>query len=130
MGKRFFDTNIIVYLTEEKEKARICEELVESGGVISVQVLNEAVNVLRRKNRMSYDEIAEFLGVIKLICVIVPITLDTHEGALSLAEKYQLSWFDSLIVASAIESECNECWTEDMHDGLVVEKSLTIRHPF
>jgi len=57
MSKQFFDTNIIVYLSEEKEKASKCEALVESGGVISVQVLNETVNVLRKKNRMTYDEI-------------------------------------------------------------------------
>ena len=130
MNKRFFDTNIIVYLTEKEEKARKCEALVESGGVISVQVLNESVNVLRKKNRMTYDEISEFLAVIKLVCHVVPITLDTHEKAMSLAEKYSFSWFDSLIVASALASECDECWSEDMHDGLVVEKSLTIKHPF
>jgi len=132
MSKQFFDTNIIVYLSEEKEKASKCEALVESGGVISVQVLNETVNVLRKKNRMTYDEISEFLflAVIKLVCHVVPITLETHEKAMSLVEKYRLSWFDSLIVASALEAHCDECWSEDMHDGLVVERSLTIKHPF
>jgi len=104
MSKQFFDTNIIVYLSEEKEKASKCEALVESGGVISVQVLNETVNVLRKKNRMTYDEISEFLAVIKLVCHVVPITLETHEKAMSLVEKYRLSWFDSLIVASALEA--------------------------
>lgn len=130
MRKQFFDTNIIVYLTEEEEKASKCEALVESGGVISVQVLNETVNVLRTKNRITYDEISEFLAVIKLVCHVVPITLETHEKAMSLVEKYRLSWFDSLIVASALEAHCDECWSEDMHDGLVVESSLTIKHPF
>ena len=130
MSKQFFDTNIIVYLTEEEEKARKCEALVEAGGVVSVQVLNESVNVLRKKNRMTYAEISEFLAVIKLICQVAPITLVTHEKALSLVEKYRFSWFDSLIVASALESDCDECWSEDMHDGLVVERSLIIKHPF
>ena len=130
MSKQFFDTNIIVYLTEEEEKARKCEALVEAGGVVSVQVLNESVNVLRKKNRMTYAEISEFLAVIKLICQVAPVTLETHEKALSLVEKYRFSWFDSLIVASALESDCDECWSEDMHDGLVVERSLTIKHPF
>ena len=130
MNRRFFDTNVIVYLTEKEEKAKICERLIEPGGVISVQVLNESVNVLKKKNRMSYNEIAEFLSVVKLVCQVVPVTVETHEKAMTLAERYQLGWFDSLIVASALESECDECWSEDMHHGLVVEKSLTIKNPF
>ena len=130
MSKQFFDTNLIVYLTEEEEKARKCEALIESGGVVSVQVLNESVNVLHKKNRMSYHEISEFLTVIKLVCHVVPITMETHEKALTLAEKYRCSWFDSLIVASALEANCDECWSEDMHDGLVVERVLTIKNPF
>ena len=129
--RHFFDSNVVLYLLSNNQtKANCCEEIVEQGGVISVQVLNECVNVMLKKLTMARPEIDEFLAVIKSICDIVPLSVEVHEGALELLDRYQLSWYDALIVSAAIESDCETLWSEDMHNGLVVNKTMTIRNPF
>lgn len=129
--RQFFDSNVVLYLLSDNEtKANCCEEIVEQGGVISVQVLNECVNVMLKKLKMARPEIDEFLAVIKSISDIVPLSVGVHEDALELLDRYQLSWYDALIVSAAIESDCETLWSEDMHNGLVVNKTMTIRNPF
>lgn len=128
---QFFDSNVVLYLLSANQtKANCCEEIVEQGGVVSVQVLNECVNVMLKKLTMARPEIDEFLAVIKSISDIVPLSVEVHEGALELLDKYQISWYDALIVSAAIESDCDTLWSEDMHNGLVVNKTMTIRNPF
>ena len=129
--RQFLDSNVVLYLLSDNQtKANCCEEIVEQGGVISVQVLNECVNVMLKKLTMARPEIDEFLAVIKSISDIVPLSVEVHEGALELLDKYQISWYDALIVSAAIESDCDTLWSEDMHNGLVVNKTMTIRNPF
>ena len=129
--RQFFDSNVVLYLLSDNQtKANCCEEIVEQGGVISVQVLNECVNMMLKKLKMARPEVDEFLAVIKSISDIVPQSIEVHEGALELLDRYQLSWYDALIVSAAIESDCETLWSEDMNNGLVVNKTLTIRNPF
>ena len=129
--RQFFDSNVVLYLLSDNQtKANRCEEIVEQGGVISVQVLNECVNVMLKKLKMARPEIDEFLAVIKSISDIVPLSVEVHEGALELLDRYQLSWYDALIASAAIESDCETLWSEDMHNGLVVNKTMTIKNPF
>ena len=129
--RQFLDSNVVLYLLSDNQtKANCCEEIVEQGGVVSVQVLNECVNVMLKKLTMARPEIDEFLAVIKSISDIVPLSVEVHEGALELLDKYQISWYDALIVSAAIESDCDTLWSEDMHNGLVVNKTMTIRNPF
>ena len=127
----FFDSNVVLYLLSQDESiSDRCESLIAAGGVVSVQVLNECANVMLKKLRMDHEEIVEFLSVIKNICDVVPLSLDTHDNALDLITRYNFSWYDSLIVASALESNCTLLWSEDMQDGLVVDKVLTVKSPF
>ena len=129
--RQFFDSNVVLYLLSDNQtKANRCEEIVEQGGVISVQVLNECVNVMLKNLKMARPEVDEILAVIKSISDIVPLSVEVHEGALELLDRYQLSWYDALIVSAAIESDCETLWSEDMHNGLVVNKTMTIRNPF
>jgi predicted nucleic acid-binding protein len=60
----------------------------------------------------------------------LPITLDTHQEALAIAEKYRYKVYDALIVASALEARCTILYSEDMQDGQVFDRRLTIRNPF
>ncbi|GAB4401635.1 MAG: hypothetical protein OHK0053_24610 [Microscillaceae bacterium] len=63
-------------------------------------------------------------------CTLVPITSQTVELAHHLPQKYHFQYFDSLIVAAALENECKTLYTEDMQHGLLVENSLSILNPF
>ncbi len=130
-GEDFFDTNVVVYLlSADVAKADRAEELIGRGGIASVQVLNEFVAVASRKLRMPWSEINEVLTQLRAVCEIVPMTLETHDGALRIAERYGLSIYDALIVSAALLAGCTTLHSEDMRDGQVIERRLTIRNPF
>jgi len=127
----FFDTNVLLYLLSADElKANIAERALESGGVINVQVLNEFVNVCRRKLNLDWADTRSALTVIRAVCVTRPLTESIHDRGTSIAEKYKLSVYDSMIVAAALDAGCKQQLSEDMHAGLQVEGQLTIINPF
>lgn len=127
----FFDTNVVLYLlSADTAKADRAEELLALGGTISVQVLNEFVAVASRKLRMSLMEIREVLTQIRAVCTVEPITVETHERALRIADRYGMSIYDALIVSAALLAGCETLHSEDMQDGQVIDRKLTIRNPF
>src|SRR5271163_1773309 len=131
-NKAFFDTNVFVYaIIEDDPRSNHAEELIAQGGTVSVQVLSEFAAVARRKTKMPWVEIRQALDGIKTLCPDpLPITLDTHNKALAIAEKYGYRIYDALIVASALEARCTILYSEDMRDGQVIDHQLTIRNPF
>ena len=130
-GKRpFFDTNVLVYAYSNDLRKGKAERLIESGGRIGVQQLNEFISVARRKLQRSWTEILTALGDLQLFCPDpVPITLALHEAALRICERYGYRIYDSLVIAAALEVSCDVLYTEDMRDGQRIE-SLIIRNPF
>ena len=131
MRDSFFDSNVLLYsATEDEEKAARVEALMEVGGVISVQVLNEVANVLRRKRTRTWTEVVDYLGRLRVALDVKAFTLREHLTGLAVIERYKLATYDAMLVASALLAECDVFWSEDMHDGLVIEGTLTIRNPF
>jgi predicted nucleic acid-binding protein len=131
MPGNFFDTNVLVYLaSRDPVKADRVEEMVKRGGTVSVQVLNELTNVARRKMRLSWSETHNFLSKIRNLLQVQPVTVEVHEAGLGLAENHGLSIYDAMIAASALECGCHTLWSEDMHDGLMINRSLRITNPF
>jgi predicted nucleic acid-binding protein len=129
-AKVFFDTNVLLYLlSADALKADRAEELLASGGIVSVQVLNEFAAVASRKLAMSYSEIRDALAPIRTICEVEPLTIESHDRALEIAERYGFSIYDATIVAAALNAGCEILYSEDLQDGQVIEK-LTIRNPF
>ena len=129
--KVFFDTTILIYaLSEGDSRATTAEELLDSGGVVSVPVLNEFAAVARRKLGMSWDEVGEALSAIRALCEPpAPVTVEVHESALPIAQRYGFHIYDALILAAALDRGCTILYSEDMQDGQRVN-SLTIRNPF
>lgn len=131
MPGSFFDTNVILYIASgDSAKADRTENLIRRGGAISVQVLNEIANVARRKLNLSWAETRAFLAAIRDLLPVHPATVETHETGLALAERYRLSIFDAMIVASAVFAGCDTLWSEDMQDGLTINGQLRITNPF
>jgi predicted nucleic acid-binding protein len=130
-AKPFLDTNVIVYAFSSNDaRNRKAEALLGVGGVISVQVLNEFVNVLRRKQGRDWDEVDQALAVVKtLLDPAQPLTIELHEAAVNLARRHGLSIYDSLIVAAALRAGCPVLYSEDLQHGQTIEQ-LTIRNPF
>lgn len=131
MSGSFFDSNVLLYLaSDEAEKAEKAELLLAGGGAVSVQVLNEIANVARRKMRMNWRETNEFLALIRRMVSVAPLTVETHEAGMALAETYGFSTYDSMIVAAALLEGCDVLLSEDMQDGLLVREQLRITNPF
>ena len=131
MASSFLDTNVLVYLASaDPEKADRAETVVAAGGAISVQVLNELANVARRKMNLTWPETRNLLTSLRALLAVHPVTLNTHEAGLRLAERYNLALYDAMIAAAAIEAGCDTLLTEDMHDGMDIDGMLRIVNPF
>jgi predicted nucleic acid-binding protein len=126
----FFDTNILVYAQQAGKKAERSRALLSGGGKLSVQVLNEFTAVSRRKQNKAWAEIAEAIAdALALVDPPLALSLDLHTVARALAESHRLSFYDALIVASAIEAGCDTLYSEDMQHGRPIG-GVTIRNPF
>jgi len=126
----FFDTNILVYAQQTGGKADRARALLAGGGRLSVQVLNEFTAVSRRKQGRDWREIAEAVSdVLTMVDPPLALTLDLHAAARALAEDHRLSFYDALVVAAAIEGECDILYSEDMQHGRGIG-GLAIVNPF
>ena len=131
MPGSFLDSKIVLYLaSEDLLKADRAQELVAEGGTISVQVLNEIANISRRKMGLSWTETRNFLLMIRGLLKVEPITIEIHDVGISLAERYQLSVYDSMIVSAALSAECDTLLSEDLQDGLLINGRLRVLNPF
>ena len=124
----FFDTNILLYLlSDEDGRADTVNGLLQSGGVVSVQVLNEFASVAKRKLSMNWDEIADILDVVKAVCSVVPVAIDTHELGISIARRYGFTVYDGMIWAAALLTGCPVLYSEDMQNGFVIDGTVLKR---
>jgi predicted nucleic acid-binding protein len=130
MSAEFADTNVVLYLLDDGPKADRAEDILGQGPRISVQVLNEAMVNCRRKAGLSWEETGAFLSGVQSLCEVEDLSVQTHLVGRALAEKYQLSVYDAMIVSAALIAGCTTLWSEDMHDGLLVEDQLRVVNPF
>ena len=131
MAKAFVDTNVLIYLmSADAARADRAEAVIAAGAVSSVQVFNEIANVARRKLGMGWQELDEFLALLRALCPPEPLTLASHDRGRQLAERYGLSVYDAMIVASALLAGCDVLYSEDMQHGLVIEGQVRICNPF
>lgn len=136
--KVFIDTNVLVYSFDSKNpvKQKVAKELIEDffdkeEYFISMQVLNEFCSAALRKLAppLEVEVLREFISSFpkrKILSVNREITL----YSLVLMEKYKLQYWDSLIIAAAIDNRCTVLYTEDMQNGLILEDILSIVNPF
>lgn len=130
MSKPFIDSNIVLYLLSgDAAKADRAQAILEAGGVISVQVLNEVASVCLRKLKMPWHEVDALLLAAKTACDVLPLTVASHEKAVEVAKRFQLPFYDANIVAAALISGALVLLSEDMHSGLLVD-GLVIQNPF
>jgi predicted nucleic acid-binding protein len=137
-GKYFLDTNIFVYSfdpSSPQKQARaqklVSGALEDDRGVISFQVVQEFLNVATRKFKIPLDhrDCALYLrSVLAPLCEVYP-DVDFYREALDIQERWRLSFYDSLIVAAAIEAGCETLLSEDLQHGMKI-RNLTIEDPF
>jgi len=132
--RAFLDTNLIVYMYSETEadKRDIAYKCLNGNDcVISTQSLNEASNVWTKKYKLPTNTIKRYLQNVEQVCdEVITVQKHTVYMALDLKEKYGYSFFDCLMLASALESVCAIILSEDMGDGQIIENTLKIVNPF
>ena len=134
----FIDSNVFVYLFDHTDTRRreIARETVQRGiaegsAVISFQVVQEVLNVTNHKMEQPLsdtDAIAFFDTVLAPLWRVYP-SGELYRRAMEVKTRYRFGFYDSLIVASALESGCTRLLTEDLQDGQTIG-SLTVRNPF
>ncbi|MCL2298626.1 MAG: PIN domain-containing protein [Firmicutes bacterium] len=132
-AKAFLDTNIFVYSysASEPRKKDIADELyVQYHCYSSVQALNEFCNVCAKKWGLARPEIEHSITEIMSVCQIGMVSVNTIFSALRLQFKYGYSFYDSMMLASALEYGCEYFISEDLSAGQVIEKKLIIINPF
>jgi predicted nucleic acid-binding protein len=129
--KPFFDTNVLVYaFLSTDPRHGTARALAAEGGVFSVQVANEFVDVARRKLRWEWDDVVAMLAAFRdWFGAPTPLTDETHQAALALARRHRLRIYDGLILSAAKQAGCSVLYTEDLQDGQTIEGVL-VRNPF
>lgn len=126
----FLDTNILVYaFSRNTPKAEIAERCLRKSSVVSVQVLNEFVDVGRRKYRNLWSELQASLDSVHAVCEVVPVTLEMHSAAIKIAAVSQLRIYDACIFAAAQTAGCEEILSEDLNAGQRFG-TVMVRNPF
>lgn len=129
--KVFVDSNVVIYgLNATLPQYTIATELLLQRPVISVQVINETINVQVRKLKRSLADAQEVAVFLIESCEVISLEPQDILQAIELTRQYSLSHWDALIVATALRAGCSVLYSEDMHHGLWVTPTLQILNPF
>ena len=132
---KFLDSNVLIYAAEDTQAdkfARACD-IVETavcgnGFVISAQVLNEFASVMYRKFKKTDDEVKGLVSIAQNIKT-VPVMPEWTQLAIDIKERYDLQFYDALLLAAAQANGCTEFWSEDLNDGQMYGSVKTV-NPF
>jgi predicted nucleic acid-binding protein len=133
----FLDTNIIVYAYDTSDPAKqataqalLLEATLNRSGAISTQVLGEFFHtVVIKRKLLAASEVAEIVSALKIGLLVTGITMDMVSDAIALHQRYQLRYWDALIVATAKSLGCPIIMSEDMSDGQNYS-GVVVKNPF
>ena len=129
--KPFIDTNVLVYAFAGSDwRKGHAADLLQEGGIVSIQVLNEFVDVAHRKLKQGWTSIGQALERLSVVLDDpLPLTVATHRDAIEIAQRNGFRIYDSLIIASAKQAGCRMLLSEDLQHGQAVD-GVEIRNPF
>ena len=130
--KPTLDTNVLIYAfgKHDDKRKQIAKEIIAKCNIISLQVVNETVYVLLKKFNFQEQELDKVIEFIKQKFVISNLNINILDKTLKIAARYSFSFWDSMMVASAIDNHCSVLYTEDLQHGQVIDGSLKIINPF
>ena len=129
----FLDTNALVYFIsdEKKKKVRAREIIFSSEEVyVSSQIISEFISVCFSKKLLSADEIISIVNKLIEALNFVAVEESTIKKALQIKHNLGFSFWDCLVISSALENNCSILYTEDLQEGQTIENALTIINPF
>lgn len=127
----FLDTNILIYALSDERKAEVAQSLIIEPFVISVQTLNEFANAGRKKLGLSWERIEDAINDISSAASAIMV-LDNQitTAGLKLVQRYNLAFYDALMLSAALKANCSRYYSEDLQHGLLVDGRLTVINPF
>ena len=129
----FLDSNILVYCYSATDdfKQTIARKISFLNNIfISTQVINETVNVLYKKYKIEWSQLTELVTDFENNFLVHSLTSANTKTAFKIAETYNFSFYDSLIITAALDCNCSILYSEDMSDGLLIDGVLKIVNPF
>jgi len=132
MSKIAIDSNILIYnhSMDHENKRLIARDFFKENPVVSSQVISEYLNVMKRIFKMQKLELMQLCSLWLEKCYVQPVILSTIKLAQDLVSKYDFQMFDGIIVAAALEADCDILYSEDMQNGQIIEDMLKIVNPF
>ena len=132
MSKIAVDTNILLYALDDfyPEKQSTSIKIIADAPFFCSQTLSEFSNVCLRRWKFPKSKVAELVVTYLQQCTYVPVSETMLLSSVELMKMYDFQFFDSIIVASALESGCSILYSEDMHDGQLIDRQLKIVNPF
>lgn len=137
-AESFIDTNIFIYQLErlDARKAKIADDLIAHGittqsACISFQVIQECINTAIRKAEvpLTEDEMRKYMEDVLVPLYSVQSSIHLYQASLEIRFRYRFSFYDSLIVAAALEAGCKTLYSEDLNHGQQID-GVTITNPF
>jgi predicted nucleic acid-binding protein len=131
--RAFFDTNILIYLysSDDVLKQSIAEKATDDFDCItSIQVLSEFSNICIKKLKMPADIVADAISEIEQYFEIEIPNIETIKQSLQIHNRYKYSYYDCLIIASALKSSSKYLFSEDMYHTQTIDNSLEIVNIF
>lgn len=132
-AKVFLDTNLLIYAhtnVDVPKQRKIQNIITDENTVISTQVFKEAANVLFKKFKFAWQDIQKLLKEMAENNEAHTNSFATIQQAVTIAERYGFSFYDSLILAAALETGCSVLFSGDLQHGQVIEQTLTVVNPF
>jgi predicted nucleic acid-binding protein len=132
MSRIALDSNILIYnhSIDCDDKRVIARGFFKEKPVVSSQVISEYLNVMKKKFKMEKNELIQSCTLWLEKCTVQPVILSTVKLAQNLIRKYAFQLFDGIVVAAALEANCDILYSEDMQAGQVIENTLKIVNPF
>ena len=132
MSRIALDSNILIYnhSLDHENKRLIARDFFKENPVVSSQVISEYLNVMKRNFKMQKLELMQLCSLWLEKCTVQPVILSTIKLAQDLVGKYDLQIFDGIIIAAALEADCDILYSEDMQNGQIIEGMLKIVNPF
>ncbi|MDR2595174.1 MAG: PIN domain-containing protein [Fibromonadaceae bacterium] len=132
MNRIALDSNILIYnhSLDYENKRLIARDFFKENPIISSQVISEYINVMKRNFKMQKQELLYLCSLWLEKCSIQPVVLSTIKLAQNLINRYDFQIFDGIIIAAALEANCDILYSEDMQNGQIIENTLKIVNPF
>jgi predicted nucleic acid-binding protein len=127
-----FDTNVAIYaFTDTGAKAEAARVVIERADFISVQVLNEFTNAVRRKQNRPWSEIRAAVDRLRrAVPKIISIDETAHLEAVRLVERYQIGFYDALMLGVALLAGGRTFYSEDLQHGMTIDETIRVVNPF